>query len=477
MEELSVRRVRRARRTRGVWITLGVLIALGGVSIGALTRVFQAKRGEQTGRATPVGVFGTLNDMAQVALEPTGGFVGKNRVNILCMGIDDNWTDSDQVYTAHARTDTLFLLSLDLAKRQASMLSIPRDTYTHIAGTRSSTKINAAYAMGGPERAVATVDELLGVRADHYLVLNIDSTKKMVDALGGVDVNVEHEMHYHDKWGHLSIDLVPGQQHLDGATAVGFARYRHGDAGAKISPEDGDERRMYRQHILMRAMIERAKGFANVAQAPHLVDVAMSTIQTDMTRTQLFDLAAIFKGLQPQDLRTASLTGEDFRGPKGEWFYRLDQDKADAYVRWLIRDDQTAFRSLIPVVVQDAAPDSGAAARALRQLQSAGYDQARIGAAPNSRTVDTAGASSTDLQTATTQIVDQGVVSAQAPQDIGAVLGLSDPSVRREAVRPNRRGWTPPASVVVTLGSDYPSAQNTDQKSASDAGDTLKGQD
>ena len=69
------------------------------------------------------------------------------------------------------------------------MLSIPRDTYAHIVGTDHwHFKINAAYQTGGPERSIATVQELLGVQADHYMVLNIDATKKMVDALGGVDV-------------------------------------------------------------------------------------------------------------------------------------------------------------------------------------------------------------------------------------------------------------------------------------------------
>ena len=439
-EKRSVRRAGRARRA--IWIGVFVALALAWAAVLFAGRLFQAKQGEQTGQTAPQGVLGALGDMTQVALQPTGGFAGQNRVNILCMGIDDNWTDKDEVYTAHARTDTLFLLSLDLKSRKAAMLSIPRDTYTHIAGTTTSTKINAAYALGGPERAVETVNELLGVRADHYLVLNIDATKKMVNALGGVDVNVEHEMHYHDKWGHLSIDLRPGQQHLDGDAAVGFARYRHGDAGAKIGPEDGDDRRMARQHVLMRAMIERAKGFANVAQAPHLIDVAMSAIQTDLTRKQLFDLAAIYKGLQPVDLRTASLTGDDFRGPRGEWFYRIDPVSTGAYVRWLIHDDPTAFRTLVPVVVEAPESDARIGERAVRTLRSAGYDKARFSAfAPAAARI--AGG---------TRIVDQGVVDPDAPLDIKVLLGLSSSTLSREPRRPNRRGWTAPPSVIVSLG-------------------------
>ncbi len=150
------------------------------------------------------------------------------------------------------------------------MLSIPRDTYAILSArkTTGTSKSTLPTPAAGRREPIATVNEFLGIQADHYLVLNIDATKKMVDALGGVDVNVEHEMHYHDKWGHLSIDLQPGLQHLDGDHAVGFARYRHPDAGKKASPEDGDERRMYRQHVLLRAMVAKGEEFRQCRSGP-----------------------------------------------------------------------------------------------------------------------------------------------------------------------------------------------------------------
>src|SRR5665213_1828470 len=188
-----------------------VAVALG---FGIFLRILQKADGEHTGGANK-SIWQRVHEASQVAFEPKEGFPGKDRLVILCMGLDDNWTNGDQVYTAESRTDTLFLLSLDLVNHKATMLSIPRDTYAHIAGTHWNFKINAAYETGGPDRAIDTVNELLGVHADHYMVLNIDATRKMVDALGGVDVDVPNAMHYHDKWGHLSIDLEPGLQHLD----------------------------------------------------------------------------------------------------------------------------------------------------------------------------------------------------------------------------------------------------------------------
>ena len=339
-----------------------ILAVVAGAGLHVLRRMVSDVPGHQ------VGVGEAINDIGQIVGDPRQGFPGQDKINILCMGIDDNWTDSDVVYTHNARTDTLFLLTLDLAHQKASMLSIPRDTYTHIAGTNYSDKINSAYATGGPTRSIATVAELLGVTADHYLVLNIDATKKMVAALGGVDVNVEHPMRYDDNWGHLHVNLTPGLQHLDADEAVGFARYRHGNAHAKPSPEDGDERRMYRQHVLMRAMIARAKNFTNLAQMNTLIDTGMSTIHTDLTRTQLFDLANLYKGMKPEDIRTASLPGEDFHGPHGAWDYRLYPDKMKAYVDWLVRDDPTRIEHDTPIVVKNGTGVPGLAETVVQDL-------------------------------------------------------------------------------------------------------------
>ena len=425
---------------------VGVLVI--GVAFGTFTRLLHAARGEHTGGGGPVGLIQSLQDMRQVAIAPKEGFPGQHCLTLLVMGIDDNWTNSDVVYTAQARTDTLFLLSLDLDRKKVGMLSIPRDTYTHIAGTTYSSKINSAYATGGPQRAIDTVDGLLGVRADHYLVLNIDSTKKMVGALGRVDVDVEHEMHYHDKWGHLSIDLKPGLQHLDADQAVGFARYRHGDRGTKPSPEDGDERRMYRQHVLMQAMVARAKTFTTVAQAPRLVDVAMSTIHTDLTRTQIFDIAAIFHGVQPTDICTASLTGESFRGPGGAWDYRLDMPKARAYTDWLVRGDDSAARRLVPVVVQNGTAVPGLARLAADQIRAQGFTDVSVNGS--------AQASSAPVHTT---LVDTGVIYPTASADIAALLGLSAPVQEHRLGKFTPQGETPPA-LTVTLGQDYAAARH-----------------
>lgn len=440
-----------------LWSVLAVLVLLG-AGAGALLHTFGRM---MNGRHGISGVRDAFNGVREAAFEPKEGFPGQDKLTIVCMGIDDNWTNSDVVYTANARTDTLFVLTLDLNKKKATMLSIPRDTYAHIVGTKNDWhfKINAAYTTGGPDRTVATVNEFLGTNATHYLVLNIDSTKKMVDALGGVDVDVEHEMHYHDKWGHLSIDLQPGPQHLDGDNAVGFARYRHPDAGKRPTVEDGDERRMYRQHVLLRAMVDKAKTFANVRKAPDLVSIALSTVRTDLTRQQLLDLAAIFKGVQQNDIQTASIPGDDFRGENGAWLYKIKPEVAHAYADWLVKGDESASRRLVTVVVKNGTTTPGLAQHVVALLRLQGYTDVRNGGnavKPKMEMADlkTSGKSGT----AQTTLLDTGVANPNAPQDIAALLGVPSPKTLRRPVQPNKVGWTPPAAVTVTLGEDYADA-------------------
>jgi LCP family protein required for cell wall assembly len=436
-----------------VWVSCVVILALSIIGGWAYRTASEAIGSKEH----PASFIATIRGMKQVASDPYAGFPGQDKINVLCMGIDDNWTNSDEVYTHNARTDTLFLLTLDLADKTASMLSIPRDTYTHIAGTNYSDKINSAYTTGGPERSIATVAELTGVHADHYVVLNIDATKKMVDALGGVDLTVEHPMRYDDNWGHLHVDLKPGFQHLDGAQAVGFARYRHPDPGMPPTPEDGDERRMYRQHVLLRAMVAKAKDFTNVAQMNNLIDIAMSTIHTDMTRTQLFDLASIYKDVQPDTIRTASLPGKSFIGPGGAWDYRLDPEALHAYVAWMVNDDPTGIDHMTTVIVKNGTSVPGLAQDVVNKLRGEGYTHVVNGGnAPHPTVQLTASTAQTGLPQ--TVIIDSGVPDRNITTTLAQDLGVTA-TVSRQPVKPNHLGWTPPPVVTISLGQDYATVQ------------------
>jgi LCP family protein required for cell wall assembly len=425
------------------WIALFAFLVVVGLGVGVVIRAYKGKANEAGGERS---IGEALEDFSGTITNPRGGFPGKDKIVICCMGIDDNWTNSDEEYTEGARTDTLFLLTLDLNKRTATMLSIPRDAYVPIAGTDYSDKINAAYASGGPKRTVATVSNWLGFTPDYYMVLNIDATKKLVDALGGVDVNVEHKMDYDDNWGQLHVHLLPGFQHLDGASAVAFARYRHGNKG--ITPEDGDERRMYRQHVLFKSMIVKAKTFSSLMQANNLIDTGMECVRTNLTRAQLFDLAAMFHGLdQDNQVTTASMVGKDGKGPNGVYVMVVDHKQALEYVDWLVNGNEAAGRALTPVRIANGTTTDGLAAQAVGLVKQAGFTDAKVSAAPPATPAP-----------ATTQIVDGGVSDHAAAAQVAAAIGMPNAPVVAQPVQPNKSGWSPSPSIRVILGPDYAAA-------------------
>ena len=199
---------------------------------------------------------------------------GKPNVRVLVMGLDENWTDSDVAYTATSRTDTLIGVNIDLANKQISVLSIPRDLWVYIPKSGYG-KINEAYADGGPERVEAALVKNLGTPAfDYYVVLRLDATKNIIDALGGVDVDVERDMDYDDTWGHLHIHLKKGPQHLNGEQAVGYIRFRH-------DPE-GDFGRMRRQRQVVQVLAKRMRDPSIALHLPALLGVVRDNIRTDM---------------------------------------------------------------------------------------------------------------------------------------------------------------------------------------------------
>ena len=142
------------------------------------------------------------------------GYSG-GKVNILVLGVDER---SDDI----GRSDTLFLLTVDTDSGQVAMLSIPRDTRIKMPG-RGYDKINHAYAEGGVKQTRQAVENLLGVTVDYYIKMNFAGFYKVVDAVGGVDIDVDKRMYYSDPWddnGGLVIDFRPGLQHMDGKTAI-----------------------------------------------------------------------------------------------------------------------------------------------------------------------------------------------------------------------------------------------------------------
>ena len=219
----------------------------------------------------------------------------KDKATIMIMGVDQR---ADDV----GRSDTLMVTMIDPRKNQAALLSVPRDTRVKIKGY-GYDKINAAYAYGGHKLSESTVEDLLGVRIDHYIIINTHAFQRIIDALGGVDINVEKRMYYEDPWdddGGLLIDLQPGMQHMDGKTAVTYVRYRD---------EEGDIGRIDRQQKFVKAVMEKLTSPAIVTRLPAVIKEVMDAIETDLSFRQMLEFAGTLKEAQKNGLKTDMVPG------------------------------------------------------------------------------------------------------------------------------------------------------------------------
>ena len=221
--------------------------------------------------------------------EPEAAATLPNRLNILVMGVDQRVDDV-------GRSDTLFLVSINPKTHQIYQLSIPRDTMVQIPG-HGWDKINHAFAYGGKDLTVKTVEKFLGIRIDHAVEIEFQGFNRIVDAIGGVEIDVEKRMYYEDPWDDqgLVIDLQPGLQHLNGETAITYVRYRD---------EEGDIGRIARQQKFMRAVISQVSNPGIITRLPAIITEVSGAVETDLSTLELLSLGRFFKENRETGLQT-----------------------------------------------------------------------------------------------------------------------------------------------------------------------------
>lgn len=224
-----------------------------------------------------------------------GLLTAKDKTTVMIMGVDER--DGDV-----GRSDTLMIAAVDPKQKQASLLSVPRDTRVKIKG-HGFDKVNAAYAYGHEKLSQETVENLLGVNIEHYVIINTKSFAKIIDALGGIDIDVPKRMHYEDPYdddGGLLIDFQPGMQHMDGAKAITYVRYRD---------EEGDLGRIRRQQDFIKACIDKMVSPAVIPKLPGIIREVMGSIKTDLSFRQLLELAGTLKESKSNGLKTDMVPG------------------------------------------------------------------------------------------------------------------------------------------------------------------------
>lgn len=250
---------------------------------------------------------------------------GKRYVRILLLGLDRR--DETEI----ARSDTMMIATVDLWEGTASLLSIPRDLIVTIPGY-GEDRINAAYAVGqaarpndpaaGPALAVATVAKAFDVTIDHYIQVDFNGFRAVVDALGGVDITIteviDDPTYPTDDYGYKRVRFDPGCYRLDGERALEYARSRHNS--------DDNERRD-RQMQVMQAALDRVGTMDAARRLPEIVKALGTTVQTSIPWEGQLSLARMSRTVNARGVARYSIQPPLVRGTityGGAWVYLGD---------------------------------------------------------------------------------------------------------------------------------------------------------
>ena len=230
---------------------------------------------------------GTVSDSSETADEESRANAGAltpselleagEPVSILLLGVDTG----DLGRTEQGRSDSMVVVTINPHTQKTTLLSIPRDTYTEIVGNGTTDKINHAYAFGGTSMSINTVQQMLDIPVDFYVMVNMAGIQEIVDAVGGI--TVESPLAFNQN----GYDFVQGTNQLDGEAALAFARMRYEDPA-------GDTGRQGRQRLIIEGVIRKLATPETLLNYQSVLQSLSANMQTSF---QLSD----FYTLQSQD--------------------------------------------------------------------------------------------------------------------------------------------------------------------------------
>ncbi|MCH3967291.1 MAG: LCP family protein [Atopobiaceae bacterium] len=273
--ERSARKSRHRGVFHGVVVAAVSVLVVGVVALGAWGVSVQMRLSSDT----------ITDDLRSTLVSTTPG----QPYYVLLLGTDGRPGETDY------RSDTIILARIDPATKKVALVSIPRDTKVTYNG--ETCKINATYAYGGAQGVVEAVDDLCGVKISHYVEVSFDGFSNVVDAMGGVTLDVPDRID-DAKAGEDVIET--GTQTLNGSQALTFCRSR--------AYADGDYTRMRHQRLFMTAMLGQLEAEANPVTLISVVNATTDMVSTDMTVADIAGLALSLKGIDTStDVSSANI--------------------------------------------------------------------------------------------------------------------------------------------------------------------------
>ncbi len=366
-------------------------------------------------------------------------------------------------------TDTIIVASYNPNTQKATLLSIPRDTYTGKTPAKATAyeKINALYSRKHrPDETLKAVNEITDLDIKYYVVVKTEALIKLVDVIGGITFDVPIDMNYDDTSQNLHIHLKAGEQKLDGDKAEQLVRFRHNNDGTSYPEEygDNDTGRMRTQREFIMQVIKQTAKPENIFKIGEILEVAKEYVITNIDFEVAKDYVPYAVEFNTDDLLTASLPGINTnKNTSGTWVFTHDKKATQALIQELFYDrDNTEEltenaetttnnvtsnistnstinntvtsnkKSDIKIEILNGSGDSKKLQKAVSELEGAGYKVTRTG---------------TTNSTSKTTIIDKKDVSNTLLQNMKEVLGTG--------VIQNSQSSSSKVDVTIIIGKDY----------------------
>lgn len=212
--------------------------------------------------------------------------------------------------------DAIMIVTVCENSAQTSVLQIPRDTYAEYT-TRDYKKLNGILQEKGELGTLHFLSDAIGIALDYFVILDLDCVSSIVDAVGGVDLEIPQEMLYCDPVQGLEIDLHAGSNHLNGSQAEQFIRYRSGYLNADLGRLDA-------QKLFLRAFVQKCASLT----AGEKLRIVLSTLlglQTNLDLPAAIRMTKLFGTVQADSIPMGTLAGQAVQGRSGAWYYSLNR--------------------------------------------------------------------------------------------------------------------------------------------------------
>lgn len=234
------------------------------------------------------------------ALKPSS----KGAVNFLITGVDVGNAE-DNGDNAAQRSDTILVVHYDPSDKSLGVLSIPRDTKIKFNGRNE--KINSALPEGGAKSLVNVVQDMLGIQINYYMQVDYAAFRSIIDALGGIDVNIQNKMDYDDTAQNLHIHFTPGMQHLNGEKAEEFFRWRKNNNGTGLA--EGDLGRIKLQHEFMDQVMQKLKRKTTLIKLPLILREIAKNTKTNMSASEIIGYGKDMLFIKKDKISMSTLSG------------------------------------------------------------------------------------------------------------------------------------------------------------------------